>query len=260
MLKLERIEHWSPRSNAVNTEGVSSRGWLTVYKDALTASVHHALGKQCCVCLFTLSCVKTSLWHVHRKKPTAENRERCLWLLPGFEWKKEKKKKAAVMTSINLGTDTEVHSGSPHTHTNTHIKLNTHKAPKPQQPELQPSSNLNLIPLDTSIRAGGDKGGHVRWTGFLPVSILQLNDTTLAFRSESVRCHWNATCYHSAVKSGSIQGRLRGVEWAVRRTNPREASQIHQKWHSHLIMLINRVEEPSAIPDFMTLWIFKGNL
>lgn len=93
---------------------------------------------------------------------------------------------------------------------------------------------------------------------FLPVSILQLKDTTLAFRSESVPCHWNATYYHSAVKSGSIQARLRGVEWAVRRTNPREALQIHQKWHSDRIVLISGVEELSATLDFMTLWILKG--
>lgn len=93
--------------------------------------------------------------------------------------------KASVMTCPY----TEAHTGRPH-YTQSHIytKLNT-KAPKPQQPVLQPKPKLNLIPAGTSIRAVEDKVGHRRQTGFTSkVSILRLQtvETTLAFRSESV--------------------------------------------------------------------------
>ena len=115
--------------------------------------------------------------------------------------------KVAVRMRRNTCRHTERCTQGAHTtQSATHIKLNTHKAQKPQQPVLQPSPNLNLIPPGTSIRAE-----EIRWDtrdrqGFTnKVSILRLRDTTLAFRSESVSCHWNATYYHSAVKSSSIK-------------------------------------------------------
>lgn len=75
--------------------------------------------------------------------------------------------KAVVMTYPNtFQRDTWDKEEAPTAQQNTNIELNTHKAPKPQKPVLQPSLNLNLIPTGTSIRAAGDKVRHQRQAGF----------------------------------------------------------------------------------------------
>lgn len=110
-------------------------------------------------CLLILSSRKPPYSHSVRSAPTAETHVcgSCQGL----------SEKAAVMTyPCTFQRDTwdteEAHTAQQ----NTYIELNTHKAPKPLKPVLQPSLNLNLIPTGTSIRAAGDKVGHQRQAWF----------------------------------------------------------------------------------------------
>lgn len=90
----------------------------------------------CCVTLVRIWVKKPQLWRIHTQRPT----------------------QGAHITQSHICT-----------------KLNT-KAPKPQQPVLQPKPKLNSIPAGTSIRAVEDKVGHRRRTGFTSKVSTQTTD------------------------------------------------------------------------------------